>query len=460
MLCIPDGMRSSAIDPIVKNLNGPNAPDFHSIVNEKYDRLPKEGWKPSWGRISPLPLTGDTALLTNLVVNAFDEYERCCLSLTQGSDLLYYDAFVIPALQGVPSPVLKHYLSGKLTAPWGVRRLDVSIDKDGNPLVWETDEHPGGVADAYALDMAYGVNQTRWKLAIASLTKRGKLIFVVSSKWSSVYVQEMRWLAEQWDKVGAGSVAMVTTDELDQLQVGHDGQLYHRVSDGPRHKVGTIWRLFPLFEIDQRLMDLVDMASAGTIAMVPEVAPWGNKAWLGIFWELHDYFRQHMSNASFELLQKTIPPSSLVRSQRDFPQTVGMCTIASYEELRQLGGQARNNLVLKVAGATEQSTRSYGVYLGKTFTNTRWPEQVDKAFAAGAPVLLQQYRAPATYTIPVWSVLNELGRLQPEDFNCRVLLRPWYINGMLVSCPVLACPTNMSKTHGCVDAAQIPLDLG
>ncbi|MDP3771499.1 MAG: hypothetical protein Q8R16_04315, partial [bacterium] len=45
----------------------------------------------------------------------------------------------------------------------------------------------------------------------------------------------------------------------------------------------------------------------------------------------------------------------------------------------------------------------------------------------------------------------------PEIFRCRVLMRPWWVGGEVVSAHCCAVPQGCYKVHGMVDMAVLPV---
>lgn len=468
MFTVPEFNAQEGPASLFHKLNG--GPDFRAIANDKYRVVLPEGWRLSYGYVSPTALVADTAKLRALTVDAFDEFERVC-STTLLADLPAWHDVKHVISRGVEATdgTLRDYLSAG--TPFSVRRLDIVVSDEG-PTVSENDEMPGGLVDAYWLDRSYGVNQERWKRALEYLTANGPLVFVVSDDWGRPYIPEVRWFVAHLREQGYAA-HVLTTSEAEQLDVGARG-VYMETG-----RVGTIYRLFPIFEAKGVLADIVRAASDGLVRLVPELASWGNKSWFAVFWQELDYFRSNLSSEVFELLCQTIPSSTVASARSwfpdytfledDFPQAVVVdgekLEVESYDHLLALPKRRRGKLVLKAAGAHRKAARSYGVVIGRSHKNSsrmQWEKAIDGLFALGAPVVMQAYSQPTTHQLPLWSVLGSGGMSSPEfdpEFDSRVLLRPWSIGGELVTCTAFVSHSSVHKLHGTTRGAQVPLDL-
>jgi hypothetical protein len=420
-------------------------PDLASVINAEYrDALPR-GWQLSWGRVSPVPLLTDTSRLTQLTVRAFDEFERACAQLWARTSPL-------APWQEVSDPSHRPWQNDP--APWSVRRLDVIIGQQGSIRVAENDEMPGGIVHAFFLDEAYGINQERWHHALQWLTAEGPLVYIVSHDWSEPYIHETEWLVGHLRRLGY-PVDMVTTDDLHRLDIRTNG-VYLNGS-----RVGTFWRLFPLFEMHGALEAIADLAREGHVRLVPEITTWGDKAWLGMFWQFNDFFGSVLSDDVFRLLCEVIPRSSLIvngKFMRPYTLTDGT-EVSEVDELFRLPETQRNAMILKVCGANRRSTRSLGVVMGRGNSRKRWTSLIQELLSLGEPVLLQEFFDPAPMQFPVASVLlGPTPRAEP-DFTARFLLRPWSIGGQLISCTAFGVPQETRRLHGSTQGCEVPVDL-
>jgi len=426
------GIPQRVIEQLARLNNGPDL--AASIADKEFAlELPK-GSRISWFRISHDPLICN---LHNLQAasQAMANFEPACNRLVHRDqvvqDLLFAGVDVDPALRQI-------YLFP--TAPsFSVRRPDFHFTGQG-VFASENDEMPGGFAELAFLDLENGISQDRWQRCFNWLTKEGRLLFLVSHEWSKCYITEIEWLAKHLRELGH-DVGFLTTDRMDQLDIRHDG-VYDQ-----NGRIATIWRQFPIFEAHGKLVDLVLSAQAGKVRLVPEFAHYGNKAWFSIFRSHNMFFHENLPAESFELLDRLLPDSHLVRSTSDFPFSVSGIYIGSVEELASLSAEQRDKLVMKLSGANNLTARSYGVIMGHGLTQKTWQEWVTERMSSNQPFIVQQRLETGTLDIPVHNTNKNVGEL----FHCRVLLRPWMVGDEIVSVHACAVPSNTLRVHGRVD---------
>lgn len=429
-----------------------SGPNFRGITNAQHDGNLPANWRLSFGRVAPTPLSGGARWFQELTVAAFDDFERASARLIaarNGEDVR------AQILAGVTTDDKTRQAYAGNSAPFSVRRLDIVINQDG-ASVCENDEMPGGLVHAYWLDRAYGINQNRWNRALGWLTQKGPLVFAVSTEWSAPYLHEITWFVNHLTQRGF-DVHLVTSRDANRLRVGWRGAFL----DG--RKIGTVWRLFPIFEAHGPFAGLVKAAQQGKIRLVPELASWGNKAWMGVFWEHQEHFRRTMSSRNFNRLSQLVPYTRLVTQDGGFPSAIRdrgeLVNVGSFDALKAIPTRHRKQVVVKTAGAHNRAARSHGVMIGTSATGTRWSEALDQMVRIGAPLIVQEYRSPRRVDVPVWSVLE--GRPKLEDpFNGKLLIRPWAIGGQLVSATGFLTTPNTTKLHGTTTGAEIPLDFG
>lgn len=434
----------SIITDVVTALNFKGWNMAASVAGKDFARdLPKDS-RISWYRVPAEPVSYEGPLLTD-VVDAFAQFERACATLVgrhadiqakllAGVDIPLND----PKLQQV-------YLFPKATE-WSARRPDLHVH--GRKLAAsENDEMPGGLAEQVLIDMAYDINQDRWKKCFDWLTERGTLVFMVSSKWSEVYIESLGWLVTEMRRRGYDDVHLVTSENPVGLTVETDKVLFNG------QPVGTIWRQFPIFETAGILAQLVLAAHRGAVRMVPEFAHFGNKTWFSIFSTRKELFREFLDERAMELLEEVLPKSHLVINLDDFPANMGDMVINDLAHLKSLAEKNRDGLVLKVAGANPKAARSYGVLMGSGLPQVQWIDWIHDRLAAREPFVIQKRFETSIERVAVMN--TSLGR--PEIFDCRVLIRPWWIGDQLVSASGCAVPSSTLRVHGRVDMAMIPI---
>lgn len=427
---------------VLDRLNG--GPNLASSIAEQSCALElPTGSRISWYRVSHDPLECDLSQMLT-AVNAMTAFEPVC-NLLAGSNsdvqsMLMAGVEVDPAVRDV-------YLFPKADR-FSVRRPDFHFTGTTNVFASENDEMPGGMAELAFLDSVYELNQERWKDCFDWLTKDGRLLFLVSHVWSKCYITEIRWLTQHLQTLGY-DVGMMTTETMDALTVKSDG-VYDETG-----RVGTIWRQFPIFEARGKLVDIVLASHKNKVRMVPEFAHYGNKVWFSIFRSHKHFFRQHLDETTFQLLDQLLPESHLVRSRQDFPFTVEGTTVESVEALCALPSGVRDGLVMKLSGANTLTARSYGVIMGHGLAQNTWHEWVEERLRLEQPFIVQRRLETGTIDLPVANMSQNIGEL----FRCRVLLRPWHMGGQLVSVHACAVPSSTLRVHGRVDMCVPPILL-
>lgn len=449
MFSIPQNTMQDSPASLFETLN--SGPNFRAITSARHDTLPT-GWRLSFGRVSPVAFQGNAAALSKLAVSTLGSFEMACAQLLQRNAPVEITAGI-----QTHEDMLQYYVSG---SPFSVRRLDLVVGENNHVAISENDEMPGGIVHAYLLDYAYGINQERWTQAFEYLCSAGGLVFVVSDEWSAPYVNEIKWFVWHLQQRGYDVDFVLASNAQQRLQVRATDVLLDK-----SRTVGTIWRLFPIFETKGILAELVRAAYDKKVRMAPEFASWGNKAWMATFWQQQTYFRQALGADTFELLRSTIPYAEVASSDQDFPRNIlteeGFVELSSMNDLESLPKGSRRQLVLKTTGAHQNAARSFGVLMGTSYKGSavKWAEQVRPMFKLGAPVLLQSYIRPALTNVPAWNVLSGNVQAEPE-FEGRILLRPWVVGGALLSCTAFVVPNTMTKIHGNAAGIEVPLDLG
>lgn len=419
-------------------------PDLaRSIANADFAKGLPAASRISWYRIPLQAVTVDEAKLQGCV-DALQAFERACAALLKASPDIRADILAGVELSGDPLAA-ELYLDPGVDS-FTVDRPDLHFTGDGF-FASEVDEMPGGMPELRHIDESYGVNETRWKYFFDALHAEGPLVFLVSDGWSNPYIEETRWLVGDLRRRGYSAV-LLTTDRAEDLRVATDGIFLGE------HRIGTIWRQFPIFEARGHLLRLVEAARLGRVRMVPEFAHFGNKAWFALYRGHRDFYAARIPG-HVALLDSLLPDTHLVRSPEDFPCRVGGTEIASLAALAALPKAARAGIVLKVCGANPLAARSYGVRIGATLTDADWAEWIRDIVASGKPFLVQARIDTAVERLPVMNTQ----RGEAEFFASRWLLRPWSYQGRLISVAGCNVPPDTTKVHGRVDMAVVPYDL-
>ncbi|MBI3588995.1 MAG: hypothetical protein HY093_01080 [Candidatus Liptonbacteria bacterium] len=439
---LPDSVRET-----IERLN--QGPDLAAMIvdTEMALEIP-EGSRISWIRVADAPIVCDSEAMTE-IVGALHAFEKACTRMARRPDL---EELLSAGVDMPDAPELREVYLHPSEECFSVSRADLHWTGVGL-FASEVDEMPGGFAELYHLDRVYTVNQDAWERCIRWLTKPGLLVILVSDEWSKCYVSEMSWLVTKLNERGLAA-KIITTTELDQIEVNDEGVFYSPIHFGGRGvRVETIWRQFPIFETSGKLAQIVLAAHARRVRLVPEFGPWGNKAWFSIYWSHRRDFEEMLLPGTMATLDEIIPHSHIITSRESFPFEVVGHGIRSLDELRSLAEAVRDLLVLKVCGANILAARSYGVLMGHGLTDETWRHWIDERIASRQPFIVQRRVPTAVARIAV----RNTKRGTDEMFDCRLLVRPWRVDGKLVSASACAVPSNTLRVHGRVDMAILPV---
>ncbi len=433
-----------SVNATIERLN--SGPDLAAMIadTELALEIPK-GSKISWIRVADQPIVCDGAAMQE-IVDALHAFEKACSRMAIDPELqnLIWAGVDMPR-----NPELRAAYLSPSSDSFSVSRADLHWTGEGL-FASEVDEMPGGFAELYHLDQVYGVNQDAWWRCIRWLTEPGLLVVMVSDDWSKCYITEMSWLVEQLQSQGL-RVQIITTSELDQVEVNKEGVFLAR--DGWKVPIRTIWRQFPIFETTGKLAGIALAAHAGKVRLVPEFGPWGNKAWFSIYWSHRSEFEKMLFPGTIRVLNEVLPHSHIITSRDSYPLEVVGHQIRHLEELRGLEEAVRDLLVLKVCGANTLAARSYGVLMGHGLTSEMWRRWIDERMSSGQPFIVQRRVPTAVARVAVRNTM----RRADEMFDCRLLIRPWRVDGKLVSASACAVPSNTLRVHGRVDMAVLPV---
>lgn len=445
-IILPENM-----DRIVELLNGgPNLVD--AIANETLALELPPNSKISWSRIAVEPLKYGKAYLQQ-VLDALREFSVVSSNLARENAEI--QKLLLLGVDLSEDSKLAHCYLNPPTNSFSVNRPDLHyISPDKGLFASEVDEMPGGFPEAYFIDKVYGVNQQEWKTALDWLFSKGPLLFLVSSEWSKCYITVTRWFVEELERLGyKDQVFMVTTDDLSALKVTDQSVSFNG------RTIGTIWRQFPIFETAGKLVEVVDAASNGIVQLVPEFAHFGNKTWFSLFTSHADSFRKHLSEQTMGLLSDVLPNSHLVIDKTSFPFVLNLeneqVVVQTMEELYTLPEIVRDQMVMKIVGANSLTARSYGVLMGTGISNDVWSAWLHERQQDKQPFIVQRCLMTGVVNMPVFNTQRNCA----EVFRSRHLLRPWEINGRIVSTSATAVPAYTRRVHGMIDMCLSPTVL-
>ena len=434
------------IHDTVSRLNaGPNLAE--AIADKTFAAELPLGSRISWYRVLPEPIGCEMPMLSS-VLDALRSFEGACDRLLR-SDERVRDLILSGVDLPAGSEVARAY-SLPHVKQFSVGRPDLHYTGAGLPFASEIDEMPGGMPELVHIDHTYGINGARWEEAFAWLCGEGQLVFLVSSGWSKCYIPETTWLVGHLQRLGY-PVRILTTDEIDQIDFRQNGLFLQG------ERIGTIWRQFPIFETQGAVADIVMAAYEGRVRLVPEFAHFGNKSWFSVFRSHEAFYRSAFDGPTFDLLDAVLPQSYIVGGPMGatFPFAVNGHEVGSIHELADVPQGARDAMVLKVCGANSLAARSYGVLMGNGIKGSEWREWIEARLRAKQPFIVQRRLEAGVARIPVMNLKTS----RAELFSCRILARPWSVNGKLTSIHGCAVPSYLYRVHGMVDMAVVPFAI-
>lgn len=431
-------------DEVVRRLNdGPNLAS--AIEGTKFALELPTGSRISWYRVAPRPILCDETRLSRVVM-AIREFERACAELLRRRPEV--KEIVLAGVELADDVRLSELYLNPPTDCFSIDRPDLHYTGSGL-FASEVDEMPGGFPDLAHMDTVYELNQDRWTRCFNWLTERGPLLFVVSHEWSKGYIEVTRWFVKYLVARGY-PVHLVTTDALAELEVNAEGAYFQGA------RVGTVWRQFPIFETRGKLIELVAATKAGIVRMVPEFGHFGNKVWFSLFRRHRGFFCETVPGDLFAILEEVLPDSVLIRGPQDFPATIAGTHVATFADFYALTETAREKIVVKVCGANADAARSYGVRFGDELPNDEWREWINQRVRNRQPFIAQTRLHTSIERMAVKNVKRNCGEL----FDCRILIRPWSLNGELIGADGCAVPRIFERMHGMVDMARFPVEFG
>ena len=407
-------------------------------------------------RLAPEPfaLDADTRALIESLGPALRAFQQAC-------NRLYFTSLESPSLawvarlldQGKPAELiaLGRHPRWRDALP-AVLRPDLVLTEDG-VCISELDSLPGGIGltgwlgETYAAlgDPVLGGGDGMIRGFANAFPDADILI----SRESADYQPEMEWLAARTP-----------------FSDGRARQVLNPWNLNPGDLTGRrIYRFFELFDLDQveHATELLRLAEAGEIDFTPPLKPFlEEKIWLALFHSppLQSWWREQLTPAQFELLQRCIPRGWVVDPAPLPPHAVwpGL-DIQDWREAKTFGG-ARRRLVLKISGFSELGWGSRGVFIGHDLSQEQWSEALDTALSSFPhhPYLLQEFHAGRVLDQPYWD--DDAGLLR--SMRARARLCPYYFVSAGSEQPQLGgvlatvCPADKKILHGMRDAVMIP----
>jgi len=296
--------------------------------------------------------------------------------------------------------------------------------------------------------------------------ERNPLIAILVSEEAATYRPEMRWLAEQLQRLGRRVFCMRPEDVF---PLG--GELFFNV-DGTPEKIDIIYRFFELFDwANVRIAtEILESWQTGTVAIAPPMRHFQEeKLALALFHHhlLQEFWAESISGRNLKLLRQLIPQSWIMDpaplppgAVLDAPRVGGRMP----SDWRDLIGasQKERDLIIKISGFHETAWGARSVVLGSDCSREEWQQGVEQALRL-APTnlhLLQEYRKPKRLHHLVYDQPAPGGAAVAASKAGRLRLCPYYfvVAGQPRLSGALAtfCPPDKKIIHGMQDAALLP----
>ena len=450
-----------------------------SLFEDKTWQLSPQAW----------PLTPEQAAQLEQIGAACLEFHQALETLylrsVAGKNLLRNKPLLAPWVadyldRGKPAALVNHARDAKNRGLFpNVLRPDLLLTDEGFALT-ELDSVPGGIGLTGFLNKLYGGDtdpavlghsgamEENFYQSLATLRPavRNPLIAILVSDEAATYRPEMRWLAEQQQRLGR-RVFCLRPEDVFPL----GGELFFAV-EGTPEKIDIIHRFFELFDwANVRIAaEIMEAWQSGAVAIAPPMRHFQEeKLALALFHHhlLPEFWAEALSRHSLQLLRRLIPQSWVMDpvplppgAVLDSPRVGGRML----NDWRDLGGasQKERDLILKISGFHETAWGARSVVLGSDCSREEWQQAVEQALRLAPDNLhvLQEYRKPRKVQHPVYEQKEAGGPVVATVKTGRLRLCPYYfvVGGQARLSGALAtfCPPDKKIIHGMVDAALLP----
>ncbi|MBA4136678.1 MAG: hypothetical protein C0518_05115 [Opitutus sp.] len=407
-----------------------------------------------------------------LVAHARDAKNRGAFPTVLRPDLLLTDdGFALTELDSVPGGIGLTAFLNRLygnSAPAAGDSGNAQPTKADAPVPASAIASPASSAAAAILGAGDAmIENFHASLAALRPDARNPLVALLVSDEAATYRPEMKWLAEQLQRLGR-RVYCLTPDEVFPL----GGELFFDI-EGTPEKIDIIYRFFELFDwANVRVAPhILEAWSAGHVVIAPPMRHFQEeKLALALFHHhlLQDFWQEHVSRRSLDLLRKLIPQSWIMDpaplppgAVLDGPRVGGR----ALNDWRDLIGasQKERDLIIKISGFHETAWGARSVVLGSDCSREEWQAGVEQALALAPTNLhvLQEYRKPKRVEHPLYVQAEPAGPPSTPALRAgRLRLCPHYfvIEGQARLSGALAtfCPPDKKIIHGMQDAALLP----
>ena len=450
-----------------------------SLFEDKTWQLSPQAWPLTVEQVAELEQIGAACLEFHQTL------ETLYLRSVAGKNLLRNKPLIAPWVadyldRGKPAALVAHARDPKNRGAFPtVLRPDLLLTEEGFALT-ELDSVPGGIGLTAFLNQLYGADTDpsilghrgamveNFYQSLAGLRpgERNPLIAILVSEEAATYRPEMRWLAEQLQRLGRRVFCMRPEDVF---PLG--GELFFNV-DGTPEKIDIIYRFFELFDwANVRIAtEILESWQTGTVAIAPPMRHFQEeKLALALFHHhlLQEFWAESISGRNLKLLRQLIPQSWIMDpaplppgAVLDAPRVGGRMP----SDWRDLIGasQKERDLIIKISGFHETAWGARSVVLGSDCSREEWQQGVEQALRL-APTnlhLLQEYRKPKRLHHLVYDQPAPGGAAVAASKAGRLRLCPYYfvVAGQPRLSGALAtfCPPDKKIIHGMQDAALLP----
>ncbi len=450
-----------------------------SLFEDKTWQLSPQAWPLTPEQVAQLEQIGAACLEFHQAL------ETLYLRSVAGKNLLRNKPLLAPWVadyldRGKPAGLVSHARDAKNRGMFpNVIRPDLLLTDEGFALT-ELDSVPGGIGLTGFLNNLYGgesdpavvghgnamVENFYQSLATLRPTSRNPLIAILVSDEAATYRPEMRWLAEQQQRLGRRVYCMRPEDVF---PLG--GELFFDV-EGTPEKIDIIYRFFELFDwANVRIAaEILEAWQSGAVTIAPPMRHFQEeKLALALFHHhlLPEFWAETLGGRSLKLLRQLIPQSWVMDpvplppgAVLDSPRIGGRML----NDWRDLGGasQKERDLIIKISGFHETAWGARSVILGSDCSREEWQQGVEQALRLAPDNLhiLQEYKKPKRVSHPLYRHPEAGGPASAETAAGRLRLCPYYfaVGGQARLSGALAtfCPPDKKIIHGMVDAALLP----
>jgi hypothetical protein len=435
------------------------------------------------------PLTADQVAELEAIGTACLEFQQALETLylrsASGKNLLRNKPMSAPWVadyldRGKPPELVAHarHLRNRGAFPT-VIRPDLLLTEDGFALT-ELDSVPGGIGLTAFLNRLYAgegilgggdamIANFHASLAALRPDARNPLVAILVSDEAATYRPEMRWLAEELQRLGR-RVFCLSPDEVFPL----GGELFFDI-EGTPEKIDVIYRFFELFDwANVRVgSHILEAWEAGHVAIAPPMRHFQEeKLGLALFHHhlLSEFWSENLPRRSLELLHRLIPQSWIMDpaplppgAVLDGPRAAGRM-LNDWRDLT-LATQKERDLIIKISGFHETAWGARSVVLGSDCSREEWQEGVEQALRLATTNLhvLQEYRKPKRLEHPVYEARGDAPPAAAILKPGRLRLCPYFFvvedRARLSGALATFCPPDKKIIHGMQDAALLPCRL-